>query len=202
MALARGLASSRALERKKGHIRVSGDCVLHMPQPLQPTASLSSVSALQRNLQRNELDGSGGQSAEFARAGSPRWPDDLARIEQVLRVEDLLDSLEDAVQFAVLRPQKGRPGHPVAVFSADRAAHREDGRIQIAGQCFELCTVGRRRRRQKRTQMNLAGRRMRIERRRHFVALKHLLRRDEKLPQRRRRHRDIFDDRRRAASAP
>ena len=66
---------------------------------------------------------------------------------------------------------------------------------------FQLGAVGRRGGAQKRSQVQLSGGGVRIQRGRDFVALKHLLSTPQKLQQRCRRNRDIFDNGRRSRLA-
>src|SRR5690606_11266378 len=63
--------------------------------------------------------------------------DDLARIEQVVGIENVLDLLEDSVQSSILRANEGRPGKTVAVFTADDATQRKRGLVQLSGNRFE-----------------------------------------------------------------
>ncbi len=60
--------------------------------------------------------------------------DDLARVEQVTRIEDRLDVAEDRVERAVLLAQPGRPGQAGAVLAADGAAHLQHQVVDLVGQ--------------------------------------------------------------------
>jgi hypothetical protein len=80
-------------------------------------------------------------------------------------------------------------------FAAGRTAHRKDDLVQVAGQGFQPLAVLRFGRRQERTQMQLSGRRMGIQRSRHLMLLKDLLRPHQKILQGFRRDGDVFDER-------
>src|SRR5262245_45025394 len=88
LALARGEASSRGFMRKIGHMRVSGDVVRQIPQPLQVRADDSISSGVHDSSSSNSL---GGWPFSVAAVAAPlasvcdRWTPDV-RMCWVIRV--------------------------------------------------------------------------------------------------------------------
>ena len=69
--------------------------------------------------------------------------DDLAGVEQVERVEGVLDLAEDLEEVAELAAEELGPGQPAAVLARDRAAEVERGLVDLGRQRLELGEVAR-----------------------------------------------------------
>ena len=120
---------------------------------------------------------------------------DLPGVQQVVRVEDLLDLLEDPVERAVLPPDESRTGESVAVLTADCPAYGEHNLVKVLRESLDTACILGCRRRQQRTQMQLTGRRMSVKGCRDLVLLKYALGTDQKIVQRFRRNGNVFDKR-------
>ena len=66
---------------------------------------------------------------------------DLARIELVLWVEEVLDLLKDAIEFTVLRSQKGGSRQTEAMFTADGTADRKGRVVEVSRQCLKARAI-------------------------------------------------------------
>ena len=124
----------------------------------------------------------------------------LAGIEQVERIEDVLDLLKDAVQLAVLRPEESGARQTETMLTADRTADRQCRVIEVTREGLQTRAVLRSWQWKERTDVQLTGGGVRIERRRHFMPLQHAPHPHDELFQRGGRNRDIFDERHRTAA--
>ena len=216
-ALARGEASSRGEMRKIGHIRTSGDCERHAPQPLQSRAASIISSACQVSCSVIGVTGLSLAAASSASAVCcalvhgerpqvlrylPRFErHDLARIQQPLRIEDLLQLAEHIGERAELPAQVRRATEPVAMLAADRAAEQPDLFVQLRGQRLERRPIVGAGQIEKRPDVQLTVPRVAEERRGDLQPLEGVLRVLQEHRQRRRRHGHVLDTRHRARGA-
>ena len=116
----------------------------------------------------------------------------LSRIQQVVRIENRFDLLEDSVKLAVLRPEECRARQSKSMFSADRTSHGKCSVIKLAGQIFHPARI--RRGWQEGSHVHLPRRGMRIQRRSDLVLLQNAARSCDEFGQRLGRDCDVFDD--------
>src|SRR3954449_2597736 len=82
--------------------------------------------------------------------------DDLARVENSLRVEYLLEFAEHVYEWAVLFRQKWRAAQAITMFAADRAAQQPHFFVELRRERFHRADVGIRAQIQKRANVKLA----------------------------------------------
>ena len=122
---------------------------------------------------------------------------DLAGIQDVLRVEDVLDLAEDVGQRPCRLAQKPAAAEPVPVLAADRPVRGQYFLVQIRRQLLHAVDVVLFGQVQKRAQVQLAVACVREQRGRDLVLLEHILQPRQEIRQRLGRHADILRKRQR-----
>ena len=121
--------------------------------------------------------------------------DDFARIENVLRIENLLDLPQHIVERPGLPPQELRAAEPIGMFAADRAANAENLVVELVGhEPHSLYVVGIVQV-EKRLDVQLPVAGMTQKRGGYLPPLEHVLSPHEKIGQNFGRHGDVFNHR-------
>src|SRR5262249_36318422 len=100
---------------------------------------------------------------------------DLSRIEDVRRIENLLDLAKHFVQWSCLSLDERRATEPSAMLTADRAAHIKHVRIEFVRQILHLSDFFGNRQIEKRTDVQLPMPCVRVKRGCNLVPLEDVL---------------------------
>ena len=127
--------------------------------------------------------------------------DDLARIEQPSRIEDLFDSTEHPCQIGIETCEEPGPRQPQALFASDRAPHRHHLGVDRLGEPDEAFTVGGIGGIGVGTDMELPMRGVAEDHGGRRAAFEHTLQPREEVGERLGGHDDVLDERHRAGHA-